>query len=194
MLLKEIEKYAKEKDIPIMEPDGIAFLTDFIKKNNIKSILEIGSAIGYSAIKMAMIDEDILIDTIERDEERFNEALKNIEKTNLKSRINIIKGDALETNFEGKYDLIFIDAAKSQYINFFEKYKTNLKKNGYIFTDNLNFHGYTKSNDRIESRNLRQLVGKIRKYITFLENNSDFETEFHDIGDGISISKIKTKE
>ena len=187
--LTEIEKYAKEKSIPIMQEDGIKFLEDYIKKNKIKTILEIGSAIGYSAIRMAQIDKNIKITTIERDEERYKEAIKNIDKLKLKNQITIILKDALEIEIEDKYDLIFIDAAKAQNIKFFEKYKKNLNDNGSIITDNLNFHGLTKDVENIKSKNLKALVRKINNYKDFLKNNKEFTTEFYENGDGISVSK-----
>lgn len=187
--LKELEKYAKINNIPIMLPDGIEFLTNYIKEHNIKNILEIGSAIGYSAIKMALVSSDIHVTTIERDEVRYKEAIKNIDNFKLNNQIDIIYGDALETNITGNYDLVFIDAAKSQYIRFFEKYKKNLSNNGVIISDNLDFHGLTHEGVEIKSRNLRQLVKKINKYRTFLEDNEEFITEFISIGDGIGISR-----
>lgn len=187
--MDRLEDYAKENNIPIMQKDGILFLKDYILKNNVKNILEIGSAIGYSAIQMALVDENINIVTIERDEVRYNEAVKNISDFNLDKQVNIILGDALETKISGKFDLIFIDAAKAQYIKFFEKYKSNLAKNGVIISDNLSFHGLTEPDVVIKNRNLRQLVGKINKYKEFLENNKEFSTEFFDVGDGIAISK-----
>lgn len=187
--MDRLEDYAKENNIPIMQKDGILFLKDYILKNNVKNILEIGSAIGYSAIQMALVDENISIVTIERDEVRYNEAVKNISDFNLDKQVNIILGDALETKISGKFDLIFIDAAKAQYIKFFEKYKSNLAKNGVIISDNLSFHGLTEPDVVIKNRNLRQLVGKINKYKEFLENNKEFSTEFFDVGDGIAISK-----
>ena len=187
--LEELENYAKEHNVPIMQKDGIDFLTSYIKKNNIKHILEIGSAIGYSAIKMALVSPDVRVTTIERDEDRYNLALKNIKKFNLEENINIIFGDALYVNINEKFDLIFIDAAKSQYIKFFEKYSKNLKKGGVIITDNLSFHGLVSDESKIKSRNTRQLVHKIKKYIEYLKNNDDYETVFYDIGDGVSVSK-----
>ena len=117
--LEKIEKYAKENNVPIMQKDGIEFLCNYIKENNVKKILEIGSAIGYSAIKMALVSDDIKITTIERDEERFSIAVNNIKEFSLDKNIDIILGDALEVVIKDKYDLIFIDAAKSQYIKFF---------------------------------------------------------------------------
>ncbi len=190
--LRVIEDYAHENNIPIMLSDGIEFLTDFIKKNNVKRILEIGSAIGYSAIRMALVDSDISVVTIERDIERYNEAVKNINDFGLSERIDIRLSDALECSIDGEFDLIFIDAAKAQYIKFFEKYKANLSKDGVIVSDNLSFHGMVDNIDSITNRNTRQLVGKIAKYIEFLKNNLEFDTEFISIGDGIGISRRKS--
>ena len=187
-LIEKLKKYAKENNIPIMLPDGILFLTNYIKENKIKRILEIGTAIGYSAIKMALIDKDIHVVTIERDEERYKEALKNIKLFNLENQIDVIFDDAFNVELSDKFDLIFIDAAKSQSIKFFEKFKSNLDINGTIVTDNINFHGLTKEKV-IKNRNTRQLVRKIREYVEFLENNQEFTTYFIDDGDGISISK-----
>lgn len=190
--LRVIEDYAHENNIPIMLSDGIEFLTDFIKKNNVKRILEIGSAIGYSAIRMALVSEDIHVVTIERDTLRYNEAVKNINDFGLSDRIDIRLADALECDVDGEFDLIFIDAAKAQYIKFFEKYKSNLAKDGVIISDNLSFHGLVDNMDSITNRNTRQLVGKIAKYIDFLKNNLEFDTEFISIGDGIGISRRKS--
>ena len=183
----EIERYAKEYKIPIMQKEGITFLTEFIKKNNIKKILEIGTAIGYSAIKMALVDENIKIISIERDENRYQEAVKNIKKFNLEKRIELINKDAFDIELEEKFDLIFIDAAKAQNIKFFQKFEKNLNNNMYIITDNINFHGLVNSNQPLK-KNLRQLVKKIENYIEFLKNNNHYQTKFYDIGDGISIS------
>ena len=189
--LRVIEEYAKANNVPIMEPEGIEFLTKYIKDNNVKTILEIGSAIGYSAIRMALINDDIKITTIERDDIRYNEAVKNINEFNLNDRITIIHDDAFNVEINGNYDLIFIDAAKAQYTKFFEKFKVNLDPNGTIITDNLNFHGLTHTNERIESRNVRQLVRKINNYIDFLKDNEEFDTTFFELGDGVAISKLK---
>ena len=186
--IKDLEEYAKINHVPIMLKDGIEFLTDYIKKNNIKSILEIGTAIGYSSIKMALVNDDIKITTIERDSNMYNEALKNIKAFNLDNRINVIYSDAFDVELNDKYDLIFIDAAKSQYIKFFNKFKDNLNTNGVIITDNLSFHGLVEDSSNC-SRNTRQLVNKIKKYIEFLKDNKEYKTEFISIGDGISITK-----
>ena len=188
----DIENYAKENHIPIMLSDGIDFLCDFIKKNNVKKILEIGSAIGYSAIRMASVSSDIEVITIERDKARYDIAVSNINDMGLSDRIKIINDDVFNVELNDSFDLIFIDAAKSQYIKFFEMFHPNLKIGGYVVSDNLSFHGLVESNQIIESRNVRGIVRKIRNYIEFLKSNDKYVTNFYEIGDGISISeKIK---
>ena len=193
--INALKKNALENDIPIMQDEGIDFLIDFILKNNINSVLEIGSAIGYSAIMMATSNPSLKITTIERDQERYMEALKNIKQFNLEDRITLVFNDALDANIEGEFDLVFIDAAKGQNIKFFEKYELNLKNNGYIITDNMNFHGLVdKPEEEIESRNLRQLVRKIKDYREFLNTRDDYEVVIHDIGDGIAVARKKDIE
>lgn len=189
----DIKEYAKEHNVPIMQDEGIDFICNYIKENNIKKVLEIGSAIGYSAIKFANVNEDVFVTTIERDTERYNEALKNIKENNLEKRITIYNDDALDIELNGYYDLIFIDAAKSQYIKFFEKFKKNLNEQGVIISDNLSFHGIVENPSLTKNRNTKQLVGKIKKYIDYLKNNEEFDTTFYQLGDGVSVSKRKTK-
>ncbi|MCI8547828.1 MAG: O-methyltransferase [Bacilli bacterium] len=188
--LHNIEEYAKKFNIPIIQKEGIEFLEQFIKEHNIEKILEIGTAIGYSSIKMALISKKMRITSIERDEERYQEALKNINSFSLQDRINTILGDALTLDLSEKYDLIFIDAAKAQNKKLFLKYEKNLREDGYIITDNLYFHGYVfRKMEEIESKNIRGLVRKIKEYTEFLQNNKEYETKFYSLGDGISISK-----
>ncbi len=185
----EMEQYARDYNVPIIEKDSIAFIMKFIKANDIQEILEIGSAIGYSAILMASVKDDIKITTIERDKTRYLECLKNIKECGMEEKIDVVFQDALEMNLSGvSYDLIFIDAAKGQYTNYFEKYKYFLKPGGVIITDNLKFHGHVGNRENIASRNLRQLVGKIENYIDYLKDNDEFETKFYDVGDGLSVS------
>ncbi len=188
-MLDKLEQTAIKNNIPIMSKDGINYLINFIKENKVKTILEIGTAIGYSAIKMAFVDPEIKIVTIERDQNRYNEAIVNVKEFGLEKQIDVILADALEIDITSKFDLVFIDAAKAQYIKFFEKFKHNLNKHGIIVSDNLNFHGLVNSDKTDLSRNLRNLVLKIEKYIQFLENNIEFKTKFINIGDGISISR-----
>lgn len=190
--MKELEEYAKINNIPIMQKDGILYLINYIKENNIKNILEIGSAIGYSSIMMASINSDIRITTIERDKDRYDLAVFNIKKYNLDKQINIIYGDAVDTDITGMYDLIFIDAAKGKNAFFFEKYKNNLVKRGTIITDNLSFHGLVEDSDLVKTKNQRGIVNKIKDFISFLDNNEEFATEYIPVGDKIAISKRRS--
>lgn len=193
-LIVEMETYAKENSVPIIEKDSMAFIMKYIKANNVQNILEIGSAIGYSTILMASASPDVKVTTIERDENRYMECLKNVKKAELDKRINVVFQDALEVNLSNvSYDLIFIDAAKGQYKKFFEKFKYFLAPNGVIITDNLQFHGLVEKKDEIESKNLRALVDKIETYVEFLKENEEFETKFLDIGDGLSVSMKKNE-
>lgn len=193
--IMEMEKYASENNVPIIEKDSIAFIMKYIKKNNIKSVLEIGSAIGYSTILMASSNQDTIVTTIERDETRYMECLKNVKKCGMEKKINVVYQDALELNLSEdlRYDLIFIDAAKGQYIKFFEKYKNFLNPNGTIITDNINFHGYVGQSSKLDKGNLKSLVEKIEKYIEYLKTNPEFDTKFYDIGDGLSVSTWKNE-
>ena len=192
----EMEEYAQEHNVPIIEKKSIAFIMKFIKDNNVKNILEIGSAIGYSTILMASAKDDVYVTTIERDETRYMECLKNVKACGMDKKINVVYQDALDVNLSNdvKFDLIFIDAAKGQYIKFFEKFKYFLVEDGFIITDNVKFHGYVGHSDELQKGNLKSLVKKIEGYIDFLKNNAEFDTNFYDIGDGLSISVRKNEE
>lgn len=189
--IKELEVSARSRGIPIMMSDGIDYLCDYINENNIKNILEIGSAIGYSAIRMALVDNDIKITTIERDNERYNEAVRNIDEFSLGGQIEIILGDAMDIEVNGLYDLIFIDASKGHNIDFFNKYKKNLKEHGVIITDNLSFHGLVENEELAITRGQRGIVRKIKNFIEFLDKQEDFYTEYISLGDKIAVSKRK---
>ena len=188
-LLVEMEVYAELNSVPIMKKEGIEFMCNFIREHNIKSILEIGCAIGYSAIQMALVDENIHVTTIERDEPRYLEAIKNIKAMHLEDRINIMFGEALETVVAGIYDLLFIDAAKAQYIRFFDRYTPFLKQNGYVITDNLDFHGLVAHPEKTKNKNTKDLVRKISRFRQYLSEREDYDTTFYTFGDGVAISK-----
>ena len=194
-IIKEMERYAEANNVPIIEKDSIQFIRKYIKLNKVKSVLELGTAIGYSAIMMASVDKSVEVTTIERDEKRYREAVKNVNECGLDTQINIVFNDALDVNLAGhKYDLIFIDAAKGQYIKFFEKFENYLNPGGVIITDNLKFHGLVENKENIDSKNVLGLVNKIEKYIEFLKENEEYVTKFYDIGDGISVSFRKNDE
>ena len=185
----DMKKFAMQNEIPIIQDEGSDFIVDFIKKNDVKSVLEIGTAIGYSSVRFAKISPKIKLTTIEIDEERFEKAKKNVEESGLSSQITLIFGDALLCDLTEKFDLIFIDAAKAQYQKFFEKFKENLDTNGVIICDNLSFHGMVEDLTLTHNYSTKKLVKKIRKFIEFLKTNDEFETEFFKKGDGISVSK-----
>ena len=189
-LVKDIKDYATINNVPIILDASMDFLTDLILKNNVKNILEIGTAIGYSAIKMALINKDIKITTIEKEKDRYLLAVKNVKKVGLEDQITLVYNDAMEVKLKDKFDLIFIDAAKSKNEEFFKKFEGNLNSKGIIVTDNLSFHGYVnKDISEIESKNIRGLVKKIKNYIGFLGTNRKYKTNFYDIGDGLSVSE-----
>lgn len=191
-LKEELRLYASQYDVPIIKRDSLVLITSFLKQRNPQRILEIGTAIGYSSICFAS-ELNTIVDTIERDPKMIELAKENIRKADLQDKINIIEGDALEIDDSllGEYDMIFIDAAKAQYIKFFDKYSKHLKNNGVIFTDNILFHGLVENNDNL-SKNLRSLVKKINEYNNYLSNLEEYQTYYLEIGDGLAISYKKS--
>ncbi|MBR4791624.1 MAG: O-methyltransferase [Treponema sp.] len=187
--IDDIKLYAAKNSIPIMRDGGIDFICSYIKEHNIKKILEIGTAIGFSAIEFAGVAPDITVTTIELDIDRHIRALQNIHDNGFDKRIKAINADALQLELDDTFDMIFIDAAKGQYINFFEKYKANLTPDGVFISDNLSFHGMVEDLTLTHNYSTIKLVKKIRKYIEFLTKNTEFSTNFYAFGDGISISK-----
>lgn len=187
-LIKEMEAYAAANNVPIMQKEGIDFFRNLAEKEGIKSILELGTAIGYSAIQLARLHSDMHIVSIERDQERYQLAVENVKRSGLENQITLIFDDIMNVELTEMFDCIFIDAAKAQYIRFFEQFESNLKPSGVIVSDNLKFHGLV-GNPLIKSRNLRALVRKIQGYIDYLKERNDFETTFYECGDGIAVSR-----
>ena len=194
VLLKEIEKYAKENKVPIMQKDGIKFLTNYVQEQGVKSILEVGTAIGYSAICMALVDPKIKITSIERDEERIAEAKENIKKVGVEEKINIYEGDAVEIlpTMNDKYDVVFIDAAKGKYPFFLEHALRMLKDDGIIFADNILYKGYVMSD--YNKHKQRTAVTHLRQYIKETTENPELETEILEVGDGLAITKKRIEK
>lgn len=187
-LIKEMEDYAAANNVPIMQKEGIEFFRELVEKEEIKTILELGTAIGYSAIQLARLHPDMHIVSIERDQERYQLAVKNVKQSGLENQITLIFDDIMNVELSEIFDCIFIDAAKAQYIRFFERFENNLKKGGVIVSDNLKFHGLV-GGQLIKSRNLRALVRKIQGYIDYLKKRDDFETIFYECGDGVAVSR-----
>ena len=187
--IQALKSKALEENIPIMMDDTINYIKKLIEMYKITDILEIGTAVGFSAINFALVSKDVKLVSIERDQNRFIEAVKNVKDFDLSNQIELVLNDALNFDINKKFDLIIIDAAKGKNIDFFEKYKENLKKGGLILTDNTLFHGLVGKSSTIPARNLRSLVRKIENYIEFLKNNEDITTVFLELGDGLAISK-----
>lgn len=183
-----MQEYAKLNHVPIMQSEGMNFLCKILQQYHCHSILEIGSAIGYSAITMAAIHHDIHVTSIEREKELYQVALANSSKSGLQEQITFMNADALQIQPKGPFDCIFIDGAKAQYRRFFEHHEEQLKKGGIIICDNLDFHGLRAHPEAITSRNLRQLIRKIQNFYDYLPTRKDFKTNFYAIGDGISVS------
>lgn len=189
--ISDIKTYAKKNSIPIMRDGGIEFICNYIKENNIKRVLEIGTAIGFSAIEFAKVSDDVTVTTIELDIDRHITAKQNFVDLGFENRITAILGDAAQVQVDGEFDLIFIDGPKAQYQKHFEKFQANLAPGGVIVTDNLSFHGMVEDLSLTHNYSTIKLVKKIRKYIAFLKANEDFETTFYELGDGISVTKRK---
>lgn len=187
--LLSIKAYASREAVPIMQDEGCDFICNYIKEHKCKNILEIGTAIGYSSIRFASLADDIRVTTIELDIDRYLKAVENFKNAGLADRITAINEDALLCQLEGKFDLIFIDAAKAQYIKFFEKYKENLAPDGVIISDNLSFHGMVDDLSLTHNYSTKKLVKKIQKYAEYLRTNPDFETTFYEVGDRIAVSR-----
>lgn len=184
--LKEMEIYAKNNYVPIIRKDNIEYLENLIKEKKILNILELGSAIGYSAIRMALVDKNIHVTTIERDEKMYLQAKENIKDMDLEEQITLIFDDIFNVDLKGKYDLIFIDAAKAQYVKFFNKFKDNLNDNGYIISDNLELLDLQRLTS---SKRSMRLVTKMNEYKDFLNSLDDFYSKYIYIGDGFAITR-----
>ena len=183
-LISDMERFAKKENVPIMQKESLNYLISFIKQHDIKSVLEVGTAIGYSTILIKEVVNNIT--SIERDEERYNIAVKNVELSNL-NNITLIKADALDITITDKFDLIFIDAAKGKNKEFLDKFKSNLNENGYIVIDNMDFHGLVGKSMTIEKRRLRSLVKKIENFIKYMEEQTEFKVTKIDKGDGLYL-------
>lgn len=194
----DIEEYALQRNIPVMQKEGILFLISCLKDIQAKTCLEIGSAIGYSSMMMVSNVSDLKIDTIELNQERYEEACMNIQTHHLEDSISIFHDDALtfdETKLQyAPYDCLFIDAAKAQYQKFFEKYIPYVKEDGIVIVDNLDFHGMIFDIDHIKNRNTKQLVKKIKRFKDWIFNHEDYDVSYYAIGDGICVIKRKVNK
>lgn len=189
--IQAIYKTGIDLKIPMIEDEGLAFIVSLLSTNKNPKILEIGTAIGYSSIALAILSE-AEVWSIERNPDLYSLALKHVNDVGLSDRIHLLLGDAFDLNIENtQFDLIFIDAAKAQYQRFFERFESYLSHDGIIVTDNLSFHGIVEHKKEDLTRNQRAIARKIQRFIDWLSVNDDFQTEFFNIGDGMSVSRRK---
>lgn len=187
-----IKKKALEDKVPIIMDDTLEVIAKILDEIKPKKILEIGTAVGYSAICFSeYLQENGKIDTIERDTERVKEARKNIKKAEVEEKINIYEGDAVEIlpTLNDEYDVVFIDAAKGKYPFFLNQALRMIKPGGVIFADNILYKGYVMSD--YNKHKQRTAVRNLREYIAEITNNEKLETEILEVGDGLAISKTK---
>ncbi len=191
-IINQIKEKSLSEHIPIIMDDTLEVIKDYLKKMNINKILEIGTATGYSAICFSeFLNNGGKIDTIERDAIRIKEAKKNIELVGKTNEINILEGDAVEIlpTLNGKYDMVFIDAAKGKYTFFLKEALRLLNKDGIIFADNILYKGYVLSD--YNKHKQRTAVNNLRKYIKETTEDENLETEILHVGDGLAITKFK---
>ena len=189
----EIRTYGKENKVPITLDDTLSFLLETINANQCKDILEIGTAIGFGCIAMAENTDCEHIDTLEKDEERYNIANENIKNKNLQDKITTYLCDAIDylKTCDKKYDFIYLDGPKGQYITYLPLLTNLLKPNGIIFADNLNFHGMVTGETEV-TKGCRAMIKGLKNYIQEITTNPIYETKIYkEIGDGVGITKIR---
>lgn len=187
--LEKIKQKAIQEHIPIIMDETLEVIEKYINKNKPNRILEIGTAVGYSAICFSeFLAPNGKIDTIERELDRIKQAKENFEKVGVKDKINLFEGDAIDIlpNLDNKYDMIFIDAAKGKYPFFLENSIRMLNDKGIIFADNILYKGYVMSD--YNKHKQRTAVRNLREYIKNITENKDFNTEILEVGDGLAVS------
>ena len=185
--LLEIEQYAQKHFVPIARKEFVTYLKNLIIENDYHEVLEIGSAIGYTTVNLALMD-NVYVTTIEYNDARYQMCVENINDFNVQDKVNAIHDDALEVFISQKFDVIFIDAAKAKNIKFFEKYKVNLKKNGIIIIDNIDLKDF-KAN--VSPKKAKFYEGKIDELKEYLSSLTDFDVTYLPVGDGIYTLKLK---
>ena len=189
-LLMEMERFAEQNHVPIMQLAGIESLNQILRIQNPKSILEIGTAIGYSAIRMAQALPNSHIVTIERDVSRVQFAKEFIARSEVANRIQIIEGDALEVEMEKlptTFDAVFIDAAKGQYMKFFEKYSPLVPSGGVLYIDNMYMHGLSDLDIKEVPRRKRTMIRNLKTFSDWIMSHPDYTSAFFPVGDGLLI-------
>ena len=190
--LEKIKEKALEEHIPIIMDDTLEVISNILIEKKPKRILEIGTAVGYSAMCFSKyLCENGIIDTIERDEDRAKQAIENIRKVNVEDKIKLYIGDAVEIlpTLNEKYDIVFIDAAKGKYPFFLKEAMRMIQNDGIIFADNILYKGYVLSD--YNKHKQRTAVRNLREYIKEVTENPNIETEILEVGDGLAVSRMK---
>ena len=193
-MIEQIKEKALNEDVPIIKDDGLIFLLKIIRERNCREILELGTAVGYSAINMALLSDDIHIDTIEKNEDMYRQAVANIRNEGLEERIDVHFTALEDYKTDRKYDLIFVDAAKAQYMKYTDQFYDNLSDDGVFFYDNMIFHGMVYNVEGIRNRGTRSMVKKLINFLELMRNDKRFDIMFcEDVGDGILIASRRKK-
>lgn len=189
--LKNVHDAARRNDVPVMKDDGMEFLCGLIRTHTeIRDILECGTAVGYSAARMAMIRWDMTVDTIEVDPDMYEQAVKNIRAAGLSDRVHCYLGDAASFMTQKQYDLVFIDAAKSQYRRYLEHFYQNTHRGSFFVFDNLCFHGIVDDSSLSRNRSTIQMTHKIRRFRDHILSDPRFRTVFYpETGDGVAVAE-----
>ena len=193
-LFKTMRSYAVENHVPIMEEQSMEELLELLQRQKPLRLLELGTAIGYSALRMADALPDVSIDTIERDEDRHSKALGFIRESGMEGRVQAICADALELDIAElttSYDAMFIDAAKGQYERFFNKYETLLSPGGIIYCDNMSMHGMAEQPIKQVPRRKRTMIRNIRSFRETMDGHLGFDCELLPVGDGLLVCRKK---
>lgn len=193
--LVEIERYAHDNHVPIIEPEVAQLIKVLLKNNKPKNILEVGTAIGYSALIMAeAADKETKITTIERREDMVDIAMKNIANSPFKERIKIITGDAQDIlpKLNETYDFIFLDGAKGQYLEFFKYCSEYLEPGGLIMSDNVLFKGMVATDDLVIRRK-KTIVKRLRTFLQYINNIDGYTSCVMPLGDGVALTYKEDK-
>ena len=188
-LIEQIKQKALLDRVPIIEDEGLQFIVDFINEKDIKSMLEIGTAVGYSSICFASSKQDLTIVTLEKDQQRYDQAKNNISLAKLNDRINSVLTDAREYNLSQQFDCLFLDGPKAHNQQLLDLYLPNLKQDGYIIVDDVYFHGFIDHPETLKTKRLVPLVKKLSKFRNDMLNSEVYDCQYYQVGDGILIGR-----